>query len=305
LHSRDIATRMKVLYMTKRWEDLEDGRVRLTITSEGAPTSVFYGANREEIADKLADAQAHANAELSRRAITRPATNGHSSAIEPKPLSPGERMQTVADLTNPAKVDQAVTRVLESVIGPVDKFQQDREDADRERVVRAQVAAAYQFWEEMGSQWLPTPYNKETLYNYMVTQGLDLGNIDHYKRAFATLDEKGLLERPAETLDTGQSTEVGLHRRNAENPDDSEVGLHRRNAENPAPRIPARYSTGVRSSDVSGAAPIPSKRLKYSREQIEALSLAKYRQLMVSDPEFSRCVEYYSKPRSGQRRATV
>lgn len=275
--------------MTKRWEQLEDGRLRLTVSPDaGGPTSVFYGSSKEEIADKLADSQAHANMELSRRTVVPNGNHQITPQIQPVPLSPADRMQITADLVNPARAPEAVTRVLESVIGPVGQFNQDREAERSQRLERAQVAAAYQFYEEAGPEWLPTQHNKETLLNYMLSQGMDLTDVNSYKRAFAALGAVKLLQQPTtETHDT----------------EEPEVSLHRGNPENPVPaRAPNRYSTGIRSSDVSGSAPMPGKRLKYTREQIAALSLADYKRL-INDPEFSRSVEFYSK--RAQKRVAV
>jgi hypothetical protein len=189
-------------------------------------------------------------------------------------------MQTVADLTNPAQVVEGVTRVVESVIGPVDAIPQ-------ERLGRAQEAAALAFYEEMEPNgWHASQYNKVKLLRHMISQGFDLTQVADWKRAYAELAGAKLLEeKPAETQDF----------------DEVEDGLHRRNAENPAPKTPTRYSTGVRQSDISGTPPMPSKRLKYSKEQIRDMSASTYKRLMLSDPEFSRCVEFHARTQQKRR----
>jgi hypothetical protein len=72
----------------------------------------------------------------------------------------------------------------------------------------------------------------------------------------------------------------------------------------PVPRTPARVSTGVMSRDISGLPPRPTTRLKYSREQIAELGGEETKRLMFSDPEFSKCIEWYAQQdRQKQRRA--
>lgn len=268
--------------MAKRWKELDNDRWQLTVAPDGGgPSSIFYGT-REEILDKLADSQANAIARVEEMRRL-PNGNGRSPAAAIQPMTPGERMQTVADLANPAKVEEGVKRVLESVIGPVDAFKQ-------ERLVKVQEAAALAFYEEMAPRgWYPSERNKRLLYGHMLAQGLDMAQVDDWKRAYADLVQGQLLEEaPAE----------------ASNLDEVEDGLHRRNAEKPTPvKTPTRYSTGIRQSDISGSPPTPTKRLKYAREQIDNMSAATYKQLMLSDPEFSRCVEFYAKP--ARRRIAV
>jgi hypothetical protein len=272
----------------KVWEELGDGRMKLTLSPEGGgPASVYYGKDKDEILDKLADSQVNANVRI---AQLRPAPNGSAAAAppptEPKPLTANERMQAVADLNNPATVDKAVGRVMESVIGPIEDFQRDREAQKAERIARMQVAAA-ELFADSTPEWHQSEHNCEMVANYIVAHGGDLTNVEHYQQAFARLSAAKLLEtKPAKT----------------EPPDVPPTELHERNAPNlSAPRAQAGYSTGVRSSDISGTAPNPVKRLKYSREQIDNMSPAEYKRNM-SDPEFQRAVEFYSRP---QRRASA
>lgn len=265
--------------MAKHWEDLGDGKWKLTLSpDEGGPASVYYGS-RDEIYDKVADSQVHAIRRIEQLRTAAPLNgNGHDSpppSIQPKPLTPDERMQTVADLTNPATVDRGVTRVIESVIGPVSQFTQDREE-------KLGLAAAEQFAEET-PEYYKCQHNANVLYGYMLTQNYDITRADHWKRAYAELVSapvKLLAPKPTES-----STET-----------EPSAELQERNAQNlPPPMAPARYSTGIRSQDVSGTAPMPSKRLKWTREQIQNMSASNYRRNMM-DPEFQRAVEFYSKP---------
>ncbi len=260
--------------MAKNWQEQGQGtgRWKLTVTSDtpedGTPVQVFYGS-KDEIADKLADAQGHAT-----RRIAELRRNGHQGAnTDPRPLTPAERMQTVADLSNPATVDRGVTRVMESVIGPVEGLLEDRQ-------TREAIAAATSFAEET-PDWVPSEYNKTKIVGFMKSQGLSPANRESYTQAFEELSAAGLLQAAPESHDN-QTEET------AQEPE-------RIAPTHTGPRPPSRISTGVRSADVSGTQPRPINKLKYSREQIANMSAATYKRLMTSDPALARCEDYYAK----------
>jgi hypothetical protein len=268
--------------MGKSWTDRGHGQWKLVITDDatGAVLSTFYGT-KEEIADKQADSLASAG-----RRITELRSNNGHTAPAPKPLSAAERMQTVSDLGNPATVDQGVLRVVESVVGPVSELRQDREAERMERFERAAISTAEAFADDT-PDWYPSDYNKNVLVRYMQTQGLNPTNPAHYTQAFEALTAAQLLQpKPAEPPEPESI--------NNEPPPAPE-----RNAPAPtrqASPAPTRYSTSIRHSDISGTRPGGTTvRLKYSREQIARMGASKYKELMTSDPELTRCVEYYAK----------
>lgn len=275
----------------KNWQDLGNGQWKLTITVDGdpmVPPSVFRGT-RDEISDKLADSQANANRRI---ADLRRTTNGNgtptppASPSGPRPLSATERLETVADLQNPATVEKAVTRVMESVVGPVADFQRDRED----RNTRTAVQAAEMFAERT-PEWYPSEHNKQTLVAYMKTQGLNPMDTMQYTQAFEALTAAQLLQERPEADDTNDEPEAN-EGRNAPNA-------------NAKPRTPTRYSTSIRSSDISGRPPVPSGKphLKYTREQLRNLSAEQYKRLLQTDrAELERCEAYYAK--TPERRAS-
>jgi len=259
----------------KRWEDQGNGRWKLILTDNdtGMIISTFRGT-KDEIADKMADSQMHA----SRRINELRPVNGHGNG-RPAPLTDAQRMQTVADLANPSTVEKGITRVLESVVGPVADLRQDREESRAERETRAAVDAAKAFADHT-PEWHPSDWNKERLVRYMQTQGLDPTREASYTQAFEDLSAAQLLQaRPAEaTTTTDEPADEG------------------RNAPTPTPPpTPTRFSTSIRQSDISGSAPRPTTRLKYSREQLANMSAANYKRLLTTDPELSRCVDHYAR----------
>jgi hypothetical protein len=279
--------------MGKQWTDRGNGQWKLTVTTDLAGDStqpvVLYGT-KDEILDKLADSKINADRRINE---LRGKVNGAAppnSAGVPRPLTPAERMQTVADLTNPATVDRAVTRVMESVIGPVDTLRENQQQERDDRETREAVEAAGQF-AEATPDWYPSEHNKRVLVEYMRRMGLRATTSQDYTQAFEDLAGAHLLQsRPAEEDDNNEPS--------AQRPE--------RTAPTPAakPTAPTRYSTGIRSSDVSGTAPRPTTRLKYTREQIARMGAAAYKQAMLTDPELGRCVEYYAQVDRQKRRAS-
>jgi hypothetical protein len=280
--------------MGKNWTDRGNGQWKLTVTSDMAgdstPPVVLYGT-KDEILDKLADSKINGDRRINelRRGYPSNGAAPAAAATVPRPLTPAERMQTVADLANPATVDRAVTRVMESVIGPVEGMREDRAQERAERETRDAVEAAKQF-AEATPDWYPSQHNKNTLVGYMQRMGLNASNTQDYTTAFEELTAAHLLQiKPAED----DETEPPAQRQE-------------RTAPTPAaaPKAPTRYSTGVRQSDISGTPPRPTTRLKYTREQIARMGAAAYKQAMLSDPELSRSVEYYAQQDRQKRRAS-
>lgn len=276
----------------KRWEELGNERFKLTIMpddpTDTTPPSVYRGT-KDEIADLLAQSQENANRRIAELRPAKPVKpNGH--AAEPAPLTPADRMQIVSDLGNPATVDRAITRVVESQTGVTMEEQRQRQQAEEARQqLDREVNAAMQ-WAQSTPEWFDSEYNKQTIVRFMKTQGLSLADLAHYNQAFEVLSAAKLLQ----VKSPGTPEEV-----ESENEDERE-----RNAPVPVPvpQAPRRVSTGVMQSDISGLPPRPTTRLKYTREQISDMSAYDYKQAMLSDPEFSRCVEWYAQQDRQQQR---
>jgi hypothetical protein len=205
-------------------------------------------------------------------------------------LTPADRLQIVSDLGNPATVDRAITRVVESQTGVTMEEQRQRQQAEEaSRQVDQQVNAAMQ-WAQSTPEWFDSEFNKNTLVRFMKTQGLDLGNTAHYNQAFEILSAAKLLQvKSPGTPEAVELEDEDERQRNAPVPV-------------PVPQVPTRRSTGVMQSDISGLPPRPTTRLKYTREQIDNMSAYDYKQAMLSDPDFSRCVEWYAQQDRQQQR---
>jgi len=276
----------------KRWEELDDGRWKLTLSpddpEDDTPISVYRGT-KEKIADSLADSQSSANRRIAE--LKRSGNGSSPPRTNPEPLSPGERLQTVADLTNPATVDQGIMRVVESKMGSVEEQRARQKAEDDERIDRVGREMATQFAQET-PEYYRSQHNADVMFNYFRnTPGMDFTNRAHYNLAFERLTAAKLLQpKPSEDASESESEDEDERERNAPVPV-------------PVPPTPRRVSTGVMGRDISGLPPKPMTRLKYTREQIDDMSAGDYKRLMQADPELGRCVEYYAQQdRQRQRR---
>ena len=274
--------------MAQKWEkDGEKNGIqqwKLTVTSDkpGVPISVYRGS-KSQIASQLADSQVFANERIrEQNLILRGQTKTETppKAAAPTPLTDAERMQVVADINNPAKVDAAIARVVESKTGPLEAVRESAANAPEERQERDNrlaTEAATQFAAET-PEYYPTDFNARTMAQYIKIHG-DLRNRAHYTQAYNDLSAAGLLQKRPE----------------GEEENEDEATLQGRNAPTPAalPKSPTRISTGIRSRDVSGLEPRPTNKLKFTREQIAKMSARTYKEHM-RDPEFQRAVEFYA-----------
>jgi hypothetical protein len=281
--------------MAKAWSELGNGRYKLTITDDDnpdAPPSVYRGS-KDEIADMLADSQFNANrriAELKRKPVHFGEVAGdHPNGSSAHPLTPNERMQTVAELQNPATVDTAFSRLHQAATGESpEEAAERRQREEMERFNERATNVAVEFAANT-PEYAQTPHNANTMVGYMRTHGMDLTNPDHYRQAFEALSAAQLLQTMAPGADNQDEVE--------------EDTTLERNAPAPKapPKPPTRIATGISSRDISGTPPRPTVRLKYSREQLDNMSPQQYKQLMLTDrTELEKCETYYAK-RPAQR----
>lgn len=250
--------------MARVWEVIGEGADRmhkLTITTPGRAPQVFKGKTKADIAEQLANAQEEATVAID--TLKQTGRTPPPKRDRRRPLSDGERMQVATDMTNPAKVDAAVTRVLEATVGPVAEVRAAVDDGRERSAAELAVAAATEFFQGT-PDWYPSEHNKKTLVRYMQAQSMDNTKAASYTEAFEELKAAGLL----------QSAPT--------NPQSEPAGTEPIAPPKPAP--PARMSTGVRSSDVSGdRLPSSGFRPKYTREQLDKMSAKQYGELLKTD----------------------
>lgn len=252
--------------MGNNWQEMANGQWKLTITDDaGKVAPVYVYGTKEQIIDKLANSKVNGDRRLSELRVA-----------PPPALTPTERMQTVAELSNPATVDTAIMRVVEKGFGPAAEIRGDLAAEREDRETRQAVIAAQSFADET-PDWYPSDHNRNILVNRMRLLGLSPTNREHYTMAFEELKGAGLVQmKPSEE-------------------DENNEPLAERTA--PTPRkLPARSSTGIRQSDISGEPPRTTMiRLKYTREQLARMSGESYKNLMMTDrKELEKCEDYYA-----------
>jgi hypothetical protein len=265
--------------MAQKWEDQGAGKWKVTVDAEDGvtPVQVFYGTEGE-IARKMAQSVEHGSRRITelKKGGTPPAPTVMRKPVSPRPMTDTERFQVAAEMNNPNTVERAVTRVLESVVGPVDAIRESAVRSREEEETQTAVEAAAQFADETPN-WYPSDHNKRTLTRFMITQNLSPTRVDSYRNAFGQLSNAGLLQPMPENPDQPEA----------------EPRSTARTAPVPAaPRpAPARVSTGIRQSDISGGAVTPRSRPKYTPQFIMTRTKEEHKRLMLTDPEYVRANE--------------
>lgn len=242
---------------------------------DGSQPQTFRGRSHKDVADKLLTAQVHASrtiADLKKGIKPDPAPARRT--LDPKPLSAGERMQAVADLADPNKTDAAVTRIVESRLGPIEGIREVINKSAEAEDARLSAQAAGAFAAET-PDWWPSPHNKATLWNHMESNGMAKTR-RNFGIAFDQLKSAGLVQMKPD--DDNSSSE----------PDG---GSARIATERPTTRQPrASFSTSIRSQDSSGEGGPRKTRPKFTRQDIEQMPAAEYKRRLETDPSFADAV---------------
>lgn len=263
-----------------------DGEYIATITFEdGSQPQRFKGQGYKQVADALLTAQENAS-----RAIR---TLRAGQQIEParprknrqvKPMTPGERLGAVADLQDPNKADKAITRIVEATVGPVDAIREAIDKTDDEEAA-ADAATETKAFVDSTPEWYASDYNKQTLVNYMAANSV-APTRKNFAVCFAKLLDAGLLQRkPAETAPETESESGAEGKPNG-------GGLPHNGGLPTAPRTRPRgtlVTTGIRAEDTSGSPRPP--RPRYTKDDIEKMPNALYKQKLTSEPGFAALVD--------------
>jgi hypothetical protein len=284
--------------MARYWENngqpLDNGRLCLVIDPEdGTHPLRTYGATKEEVLDKVAKSLEHGQRLITRQREVAPA-RATAPAPAPAParrtqLTPDEQMTAVADLANPAKAPEAVTRLVEHATG-IDLKAQAATNADIRLgnlaeswgVGHPEIASASRAEKRLllvtaiqiaGGAAKVTSTTLDAAYNSMLAQGY-----------FAEEPEEEELEAQQTTPPT--------------TPTSATPGNG-----NPRTTVRPRGATSVRSSTLRATAPAaPRTTAKYTRAQVDAMSGDELADKMRTEPGFAQLLETYSSP---QRRASA
>jgi hypothetical protein len=255
---------------------------------EGLNPIYVYGRDTQEVIDKLSRNNAHAQAALARRAVA-PAT---AAATPPAPaatqararLTPGQVMQATVDLQNPAKAGEAVSALLADATGL------DPVEMGKQRYATLAIE-----WENEHPEFDPHPGNRYLLGDKAIRRAGGkpaLVTKELMTQCFNELLAEGLLFEA-----TSEQLEQQTHGNLTTFPGESQVQRTER------PRG-ALFATGARSSNFRAPQQVAQTRtLKYTKEQIDRMSLAKSRDLIErGDKDYTAACEAYY-PSTGQATA--
>ena len=262
-------------YWDNGGQPLPDGRLRfVTDLEDGTDPQFTYGRTQEEIFEKLALTNAHAQLAIARRtapaAGPRPVAAAAAPATRPM-LSADERMQLTVDLQNPAKSAEAIA-----------KLHQDATGIDPQRQALERLADLAFEWEGEHAEFYSHAGNQHLLLRRANAKaGGKIGQItkEILTAAFHELQAEGLIfENPGSNQPSTLEVQPG------ENPE----------ARTERPRG-TRFATSTRSTGFRATpANAQTRTLKYTEEQIRTMPESKSRQLIeANDPDYAQACEFY------------
>lgn len=252
---------------------IDEGTVCWVTEMEGINPIYTYGKTAEEVIEKLATTQAHAQAALARRAAAPTATP--TAPATRKKLTANEIMQATTDLQDPAKSASAVTRLIQDATG-----------IDLRQMAVDEFAKRAMEWQAEHPEFYAHPGNKRLLTDqakYFTGGDLTLVTKDILTSAFNVLRERGeLYDEPAAPLPN-----PNLPPNSPAFPGESPV---QRTTERPR----GQFSTGTRSNGFNAPQVSLPKTPKYTAEDIRTMPESKSRRLVeTNDPDYAAACEKY------------
>jgi hypothetical protein len=283
--------------MQRRWlndkQPDENGDYILVIeNSAGARVSTFKGKSIDEVAEALADSQVHANREINR--LRKPDAGRQQLRVEPKDITPADRLRLSSEITDPASVVEAVEEIVTKRTGiapnklGAEFSRMSREDQDQ---YFGQEAQAFR---DEHPDFYPVPQNRDALFEELRANGWDLTR-NNLALAFQTLkDRESLIPWPDDSQEQ-LPQEPTPAPQPAYTYNGGNGSANGQTTANPAPSPrPRSVSTGLRHSDASASAPPPPQKKKYTRADIERMSRAEYNERLRNEPDFRRQVDAMS-----------
>lgn len=257
---------------------LEPGTFCWVTEMEGINPIFTYGKTMEEVVEKLARNNAHAQAALARRNAPIPASPTPSVPPTPRPaMSADEIMRNTLELQNPATAGAAAARLIQESTG-----------VDFGQIALQNFAAMAMAWETENPDFWPHPGNKRLL-------------IEQAKRYAG-----GLLPRVTKEILTQAFTELRQGGYLLEEPANNEPppsaptppNLTTFPGESPVQRTErprgSRFATGARSLSLLSPQTVPAKTLKYTANEIRTMPEYKSRELIDSnDVDYAEACEFY------------
>lgn len=272
----------------------DQGNYTLQIeTHSGARVSTFTGKSKEEVAERLAASQEEANITISN--LRRPDTGKQGLRVQPKELTPADRLRLSTDITDPSRVVEAVEEIVTARTGiSPDKVGQEFARLSNEEQSAYYVREAEAFARE-NPDYYGVPQNRDALFRELMSHKWDITR-NNFTLAFEALKQRGEMipwpDSNAEETEPEEEFEtVPPQPRYTNGQTRNTNGATAQPA--PAPR-PRSISTGIRNSDASALPPPPVRKAKYTRADIEKMSRAEFNEKLQTDPDFRRQVDAMS-----------
>jgi hypothetical protein len=266
----DGALDMKERWLNNKQPD-ENGDIVLVIeNNDGHRVSTFKGKTLEEVTDALVAAAVHANRQLGR--YLKPDSGRTPMRVEPREITPEDRLRYSTDITDPSKVVEVVDEIMTARQGAppaaVGKKLSEFDQAEAEEYCRQEAVA---FMNDYPAYY-PVEQNKDLLIDSLNKRGWDLTRNNLAIIYQGLLNEGKLVMWP-------QSSPV-----EEELPPPEPVATtstpQRRNV-----------ATGLRNSDANASKPAPPRpKPIITRAALESMSRAEYNE-RIRDPIFRRAVD--------------
>jgi hypothetical protein len=261
---------MKKTWLNDKQPD-ENGDYHLAIENgNGHRISTFKGKSYEDIADQLADAQINANRQLSR---LKPDTGRQPFVVQPRELTPADRLRLSNDITDPNKVAEAVTEIVTASQGaPPSAVGKRFAEYDQKAADEYYNQEALAFVDDY-PDYYPIPENQQALFQALEANHYDLTR-NNLAIVFNQLFHAGkMVPWPEE----GGPPEEPPNLPVAPPP--------------PPPSRPRSISSGLRNTDASASRPAPKPRSPIvTRADLERMSRSEYNE-KIRDPIFRRAVD--------------
>lgn len=246
---------------------------RVLDMEDGTNPIYYYGKTEQEVHDKIALNNLHAQRALARREEVRPVSSGPGPTPVParKRMTADENFQATADLQNPSKSGEAVARLVQDATG-----------IDLRQMAMEAFKARAEEWTRENPDFYNCKPNQKLL-------ALELGKMVHgdvahiskemMTQTFHRMRTAGdLFEDPNESAVPGNVTPF---------PDENQV---QRVGESRS----GRSGTGTRSTNFRSPQSVQTKTLKYTRDQINRMPLSRSEALIESnDKDYAEACEAY------------
>lgn len=267
---------MKRVWLNDKQPD-ENGDIILVIeNNQGHRVSTFKGKTIEEVADALADSQVNANRQLGR--YMKPDTGRIPMRVEPRELTPADRLRLSTEITDPNRVAEAVTEIVTATQGaPPATAMRKIAEIDQNEADTYYREEALAFVEDY-PEYYPVQENQEKLFGALQANNYDLTR-NNLAIVFQQLTAQGkLVPWPGGNGPEGNGS--------TEPPPAPPTP-----AAPPATQTPRSYSSGLRNSDATASKPAPKPRTPMvTRAMLESMSRAEYNE-RLRDPVFRRAVD--------------